>query len=402
MCRIGTPDGRVAQETFEAASVVALRTDLEGRGIHLFEAKPEGLLARLSLRKKSGQKVRIPMAELLVFNQEFAALLKAGLPLIQSLDMMIDRQRDEGFKEILMQIREKVSSGAELSDVVASYGEVFPPLYASSLKAGERSGELEGVLRRFIRYQQLIMKAQKQVVSALIYPILLVSLSLGLIAILAIFVVPKFTEFFDGLDGELPLMTRVTIGTSLAIKNNILWIFLGLVAAAFFLQQWKSTESGRVALDRLKLQIPLLGSVFNRLAFSEFCRSLSTLVSGGIPLVSAQEVSVSAVGNAYIRKALGPSISSVRQGLPLHQALEETGVVPEIAIDMVKVGEATGSLDVMLENVSDFLDEEVETLMERVLGVLEPIMLVFMGGIVAVLLVSIYLPLVSMMQQIDF
>jgi len=401
VCRVGNADGKVSEGTFEAANVAALRSDLESRGIHLFEARPESFLSRLIPRRKGARVRRVPMNALLLFNQEFASLLKAGLPMIQSLEMMIDRQRDPDFKHVLEQVRSRVSSGDELSDAISDFGDLFPPLYASTLKAGERSGELESVLRRFIRYQQLVMQARKRVVSALVYPILLVCLSLGLIIILAVFVVPKFTDFFAGLDGELPLITQITIGSSLLIKDNLLWIVLASIAGVFFFRQWKSTETGEVFVDRARLQVPLLGGIFGRLAFSEFCRSMATLLSGGIPLVQAQEVSVSAVGNSYIRKALEPTIVQVRQGQALYAALEETGVVPEITVDMVKVGEATGSLDEMLENVSDFLDDEVETLLQRVLSLLEPIMLVFMGIVVAVLLVSVYLPLVSMLQQID-
>jgi len=341
------------------------------------------------------------VATLLLFNQELAALLRSGLPLIQGLDMMLERQRDPFFLSVLTEIRDRVGGGEEFSDAVAGFENVFPPLYASTIKAGERSGELEQVIRRFIRYQKIVTQARKRIVSALIYPVVLVGLSIVLIGILTVFVIPRFTEFYSGIQGELPLLTRITVGFSLFARNNIVPILVILAVASIALVQWSRTEFGGIAIDRLRLRIPLVGKIFHSMAISEFCRSLATLLTGGIPLVAAQQVSVGAVSNAYVRQQLGPTVGKVREGESLHSALESTGVAPELAIDMVKVGEATGALDEMLGSVSDFMDEEVETKLQRVLTLIEPIMLIFMGAIVAILLVSVYLPLVNLMSQVD-
>ncbi len=400
LCRVGTPDGRVAVELREARGEEDLRAELRSQGYHVFDVRRRGLLARLPLPTLGSK--RIPMQALLIHNQEMAALLRSGLPVLQTLELVEERQREPLFRKVLGEIRQRVRSGESLSDAVASFGALFPPLYAPTLKAGERSGDLERVIRRFIRYQRLIMEARKRIVSALVYPAILIGLSIGLIGVMTVYVVPKFSEFFSGLDTELPLLTRMTMGLSSFVRDHFLLLSVALVALGVGLMQWRRTAAGEAAIDRWKLRLPLVGSIFHRTALSEFCRSLSTLLAGGLPVVSALDVSVASVGNAHVRGQLASLVGRVREGAALNAALEETGVVPELAVDMVKVGETTGSLDDMLTSVSDFFDEEVETRMQRLLSLIEPVMLVFMGLVVAILLVSIYLPLFGLMGQVQF
>jgi len=286
-----------------------------------------------------------------------------------------------------------VSSGEDLSDAFAAHGEMFPRLYPASLKAGERSGELEQVIRRFIRYQKLVLDARKRAVSALIYPAILISLSIVMLLVLTVYVVPSFTRFYEGLDAELPLLTRVVVGISHFLRGSG-WIFgVGLVVGAVALRRWARTPAGRLAVDRFKLRLPLLGPVAHLFALSEFCRSLATLLSGGIPLVQALDIATEAVGNASVRGAIEPEIRRVREGESFHAAIEGSGVFPSMAVDMAKVGEATGALDEMLSNISDFFDEKVELQLQRILALVEPAMLVFMGMVVAMILLSLYLPM---------
>jgi type IV pilus assembly protein PilC len=331
-----------------------------------------------------------------------AALLKAGLPLLQALDLMLERMHNQHFRAVLTEIRDRVKSGEDMSDAFAAFGDLFPRLYPSSLKAGERSGELELVIRRFVRYMRLVLDARRRVVSALVYPAVLVCLSIAMIIIMAIYVVPKFLVFFENLEAELPLITRMVLAVSMAANRNWPLLLVGTVAAALFYRSWSHTENGQATVDRLKLRAPFLGPVLHRFALSEFSRSLSTLLAGGIPLVPAFEIAVSAVGNTYVRSRLEPTIQMVREGKPFHAALEESGVFTDMAVDMVKVGEATGSLDEMLSNVSDFLDEQIETRMQRLLSLIEPLMLVFMGIMIAILLIAIYLPLMGALGESKF
>ncbi len=399
VCRVGTPDGRIVEELREAQGEEDLRSELRSKGYHVFDVRRRGLLAKLRLPSVGSK--RIPMQDLLIHNQEMAALLRSGLPVLQTLEMVEERQRDPLFRKTLGEVRQRVRSGESLSDAVAAFGDLFPPLYAPTLKAGERSGDLETVIRRFIRYQRLMIEARRKIISALVYPLVLVGLSLGLIGVMTVYVVPKFSAFFSGLDAELPLLTRITMGVSIFASNNIVVLAAAVVLAVLAFLQWRRTPSGAATIDRWKLRLPLVGSIFHRTALSEFCRSLSTLLSGGLPVVSALDVSVASVGNVHVRRRLGSLMGRVREGTALNAALEETRVVPELAIDMVKVGEATGSLDAMLTSVSEFFDEEVETRLQRLLSLIEPVMLVFMGAIVAILLISVYLPLFGLIGKVQ-
>jgi type IV pilus assembly protein PilC len=401
VCHLGTPEGRVVRETRAAANETVLRAELERQGLKIFAierrlglAMPSEFLARFRRERK------IPYRTLMIFNQELAALLKAGLPLLQALNLMLERMREPNFREILTQVRDRVKGGEELSDAFASFGAVFPPLYSATLKAGERTGELEQVLRRFIRYLKLVIDARKRVVSALVYPSVLVGLSIAMLFVMAIFVMPRFTVFYDSMDMQLPLLTRITLGVSLFLRDNIVFILAGIIATVVVVRRWARTPAGALRLDRMKLRIPLLGPVLHLFSLAEYCRSLSTLLSGGMPLLPSMEISGRAVSNLYVRDRIFPTLQQVREGTALYEALDKTGIVTDLAIDMVKVGEATGSLDVMLTNIADFFDEEVELRMQRILSLVEPLMLVIMGCLVAALLISVYMPMFNAMGGI--
>lgn len=404
VCHVGTSDGRVERLSRAARDERLLRDELEREGLHVFgieraAALPSlrGLLGTLGLARRR----RIPLKTLLVFSQEMAALLKAGLPLLQGLNLMLERMKEPVFREVLTEVRDRVKSGVELSDAFAEFGDLFPPLFASTLKAGERTGELEQVIRRFIRYLRLVLEARKRVFSALVYPAVLIGLSITMLFVMGVFVVPRFTIFYDAMDLELPFLTRMVVGVSTFLRDNLLPIAAGAVIASVFWSRWKRTGAGRLAVDGARLRVPFLGPVLHRFAVSEFCRSLSTLLSGGLPLVPALEISARAVGNTWIRAKVEPTVQLVREGQAFHSALETTGVFEPFAVDMVKVGEATGALDQMLSSVSDFLDEEVETRMQRILSLIEPLMLIIMGTLVAILLIAVYLPMFSALGRVQ-
>lgn len=405
VCRVGTPDGRVLEEIFTASDESALRTDLGKRGFHIFEVRRRGVPTRMAGTASAAgrfRRRRIPTQDFMVFNQEIAALLKAGLPLLQALELMLERMHNPHFKSVLTDVRDRVKSGEDLSEAFAAHGDMFPRLYPAALKAGERSGELESVIRRFIRYMKLLLDARRRVISAMVYPAVLICTSIAMIIIMAIYVVPKFMGFFAELDAELPLITRIVLAVSGFTTDNWPVILIVIAGGSIFLRSWGRTQSGRVAIDRVKVKAPLIGPVMHRFALAEFCRSLATLLSGGIPLVPAFEIAVSSVGNSWVREQIEPNIQMVREGKPFHEALEKSEVFTDMSIDMVKVGEATGSLDDMLSNVSDFLDEQIETRMQRLLSLVEPLMLVFMGIIIAILLIAIYLPMFSMLGDSQF
>lgn len=397
VCRYGTPDGQVLSQVQTGPDEAAVRRELERQGCHIFEVRPRGLPFKLRL---PGRRRRIPAEEFLAFNQEVAALLRAGLPLLQALDLMLERMEDLRLRVVLTEIRDRVKAGEELSEAFGSFGDLFPPLYAATLRAGERSGELEAVIRRFIRYLRLVITARKKVISALVYPAVLICLSIAMLTVMSIYVVPKFSRFYVDLDAELPLLTQITLGVSFWLRDHVLWLVVAFVALVAGFRTWVDTAQGRILFDRFRLRLPGLGPIFHHFALSEFCRSLSTLLAGGIPLVAALETAVGAVSNAHVAHAVRPAIDRVREGQAFYDALDESDVFPHIAIDMIKVGEATGSLDEMLTSVSDYFDERMETRMQRLLSLVEPVMLIIMGGLIATILISIYLPMFGAFSQI--
>jgi len=387
--RVGTPDGDIVERHVRAQSVSAAQDELRRQGMHVFETK-RGTLNLRDLLPRSGR--IISTERFLTFNQELLALVRAGLPIIQSFDIMLERQKNLRFREVLINIRDQIKSGVALSDAFASYGDNFPPIYSTSLRAGERSGDLEGVIRRFLRYQKIIVNLRKRVVGALVYPAVLITLSSAMVFVMLTYVIPRFAEFYTGFGAELPFFTRFMIGFATALRNNLLWVIIGIAGGSYFFRRWVNS-SGRVVWDRWKLKIPLAGGILHRFAIMQFTQSLGTLLSGGTPMVPAIEIGSQSVTNQEVSQKIFAIVQNVRQGEPLWRSLEATGVVSDLAIEMIKVGESTGALTEMLTNVSEFYDEEIEARLSRIVAAIEPIILVFMGGVIAVLLYAFYLPL---------
>jgi type IV pilus assembly protein PilC len=387
--RVGTPEGEIIERHVRATNARSAQDELRRQGMHVFEAKRGTLrLADLVPRGRGG----VSTERFLTFNQELLALVKAGLPIIQSFDIMLERQKSARFREILTDVRDKIKSGVALSDAFASYGDLFPPIYSTSLRAGERSGDLEGVLRRFLRYQKMIVNLRKKVVAALIYPLVLVSLSVGMVFVMMTYVIPRFAEFYQGFNAELPVFTRFMITLANALRNHIALFFGSIIATIFIMRRWITT-AGRLIWDRFKLKVPMVGGILHRFAIMQFTQSLGTLLSGGTPMVPAIEIASQSVTNQLVSQRIAGIVQNVREGEPLWRSLESTGVISDLAVEMIKVGESTGALTEMLANVSEFYDEEIEARLARVVAAIEPIILIFMGGVIATLLYAFYLPL---------
>lgn len=392
--RVGTPEGDVVERPVVAASMRAAQEEMRRQGLHVFGARRGALNAR-DLLPRLGRAVSTD--QFLLFNQELLALVRAGLPIVQSFDILLERQKNPRFREILAEIREKLTSGVALSDAFAAYGDLFPPIYSTSLRAGERSGDLEGVIKRFLRYQKLIVNLRKKVVAAMIYPVILIILSSGMIFIMLTYVIPKFAEFFSGFGQELPWFTRAMIGLATTLRSNIILIVVGAVVGWFLFSRWIKS-GGRVLWDRFKLHIPLVGGVLHRFAILQFTQSLGTLLSGGTPMVPAIEIASQSVTNSLVSSKISGIVQNVREGEPLWRSLDNTHAISDLAVEMIKVGESTGALTEMLANVSEFYDEEIEARLSRLVSAIEPIILVFMGGVIAVLLYAFYLPLFRLSQ----
>ena len=394
--KIGWPDGSVAEEAVQAPDAVAARVDIERRGGHVFEVRREGL----SFADRRQRRGRIKMRDFLIFNQELIALLKAGLPVVHAFELLLERQESPTLRRVLGDIRTRVNAGAAISDAFAEQGNLFPRLYWTSLKAGEKSGEIESVLRRYVKYQRTVMNLARKVVSTLVYPAILICLSVVLIAILMTVVIPKFRDFFGDFQADLPLLTVIVMNTATFLRSNVLFFLGGLAAAGFFGSRFLKSPRGAEWGDAAVLKIPVIGGIFRRFAISQFTRSLATLLGGGTPLVPALENAAQAVGNRFVSRRVSEVIPRVREGGELWKALEETGIFTNLTIEMIKVGEASGALEEMLTSVSDFYDEEIDLLLGRVISFVEPAILVIMGGVVMTILLSVYLPIFRLMSQI--
>jgi type IV pilus assembly protein PilC len=396
VCRIGTPTGEVLEQTFSAADEAALRTELEQKGYYVFS-----LRRTLSLKGMGVRQPRIGPDLLLIFAQELAALLKAGLPLVQSLDIMLDRQRHPVFRRSLTTIRDKVKSGLALSESFRAEGALYPPILSASLTAGERSGSLEGVLRRFASYLKLTQSLKKKAISTAIYPIVLVCMMLGLAGILVVFVIPQFQSFYADFEVELPSLTRGLMAFSVFLRRNLMWLGLALAAAVAFAVVWLRREGSGLVVDRALMKLPLVGPLIRMYATSQLARTLSALLAGGLPLLNAMEVSASSISNRAMARAVGQAVPLIREGKSLTVALESTHLVDNLALEMVKVGEQTGALGDMLTAVADFYDEEMSGRVATVMALAEPVVLVLMAVVVAGMLLAFYLPLFEAISAIQ-
>jgi type IV pilus assembly protein PilC len=390
-CRLGTPDGGVVEGVYIADSEAHLRHDLEHKGLCILSLK-----ARRGFLPTSWElprRRRIPQREFLVFNQELATLLKAGMPLVQSLDILRQRLTNPLFKSVLDDVYDRVRAGTALSEAFAIHAELFPGVYTASLMAGEKSGSLETVLRRYVGYMKLVGMVRRRTLAALIYPAVLVALSAVVISIIVLKVVPEFGEFYSSFGKELPLVTRVIVGVSAFIRAQLLIIVLVVGVGGTALATWLRQAGERRRFDRVLLRVPAVGNTIRKFVTAQLARTLATLLGGGIPLVNAIEIAGRSVGNRHMASEFALVGQRVREGDAFASALAAHGVFPSVAVKMAEVGESTGALGEMLNSLADFYDEEIETDLGRFVTLVEPALLIFMGLVIAGLLLALYMPL---------
>jgi type IV pilus assembly protein PilC len=389
-CRLATPTGEVREETFVADNESRLRHDLEEKGLHVLSIRRRGL--HFDWLGLPTSRRGIPAREFLVFNQELATLLKAGMPLVQSLDILRQRITSPIFKAVLDDVHERVRAGSSLSEAFETHGNLFPGVYTASLLAGEKSGGLEQVLRRYVAYTKIIGGVKRRTVSALIYPAILTALSVLVVSIIVVQVVPAFAGFYDTFGRELPLSTRIIIGFSGIVSTW--WAMLAVVGVAGGVAAWgwSRAAGNRARLHRWLLRLPFFGGVAQKFATSQLARTLATLLGGGMPLVAAIAAASRAIGNRHVAAELEAVGQRVREGEAMAAAMLARGVFPDVSIKMVEVGESTGALQEMLASLADFYDEEIETTLGRFATMVEPILLVVMGLVIASLLLALYLP----------
>ena len=389
-CRLATAGGEIVEGIYVADSEARLRRELEEKGLFVLSLQRRGAVPGFGA---GGRRTKVRQQEFLVFNQELATLLKAGMPLVQSLDILRQRVQNPTFKAVLDGVHEKVKSGTALSDAFMEHGDMFPPVYAASLMAGERSGNLDSVIRRYVAYEKVIGTVRRKTMSALIYPAVLTVLMLVLVGIIVLKVVPAFSDFYATFDAELPLSTRIMMGISAIAVNYIWFILVGIVAAFVLFRTWIRQPSQKARFHFIVLQLPWIGPTVRKFATSQLARTLATLLGGGIPLVNALEIGARSMNNRYIARELDDVGRQVREGESFARALLARGVFPDVAVKMVEVGEQTGALQEMLNSLADFYDEEIETEVGRFITLIEPALLVVMGIVIAVVVLALYMPL---------
>ena len=393
-CRLGTPGGEIIEGIYAADTEARLRQEFEEKGLYVLGISRAGGAALGRIRMPT--RARVSTREFLVYNQELATLLKAGMPLVQSLDILRRRVTHPLFKSVLDDVYERVRAGNSLSEAFEAHGTLFPGVYTASLLAGEKSGNLEQVIRRYVAYVKVVANVRRKTISALVYPAILMLLSLAVVSIIVLRVVPEFGLFYEQFDRELPLSTRIIVKISDVARTYFLLILGGLVAAAVMFWAWIREPAQRERFDRWILRLPMLGQIARKFSTSQASRTLSTLLGGGIPLVNAIDISARSIKNRYIARELQHAGQQVREGRALAAAMQDSGAFTDVAIKMVEVGESTGALQEMLNSLADFYDEEIDTNLGRFITLVEPILLVLMGLVIAGLLLSLYMPLFNM------
>ena len=381
--------GRVQEQMHAAATAEELRSRFTQAGYLVYSVRPRGVLA------SAGRPKKVKLQNFLVFNQQFVTLIRAGLPIPGSLELLGRRQKDENFKAQLENVAARVKTGESLSGAFDAQGG-FPLIFTTTLLAGERSGNLEEVLQRYADFQRVSLTVRKKLSSALVYPSLLVTLVIGLFIFLISFVVPRFAQLYDQLNAPLPAVTVVLLHVGQAAQHYGVYMLLGVAAVGYLLFRWSRTDAGAGAVDRARLALPLLGEIWRKYQVALFSRTLSTLLTGGLPLVPSLETAARSISSRQISNAVFSSVTQVREGQRLSQSLEGTRVFPELAVEMIEVGESTGALPTMLNSVAGFFEEDVETSLAAVLSLIEPAILILMGVAVAVILIALYLPILSL------
>lgn len=398
-CRLGTPGGDVIEGVYIADNEARLRREFEEKGLYVLAMKRSGGRALAGVALPTSK--RVSSREFLVFNQELATLLKAGMPLVQSLDILRRRVTNPTFKGILDDVHERVRAGSALSEAFDAHGSMFPGVYTASLLAGEKSGNLEQVLRRYVSYVKIVSGVRRKTMSALIYPAVLLVLSLIVVTIIVVKVVPEFGDFYNQFGKELPWSTRMIVGISDVVTRYFAAILVAIVGTAVAAWWWVKQPGQKRRLDRLILRLPGLGPIAQKFSTSQAARTLATLLGGGIPLVNSIEVTSRSMGNQYMASELTNAGQQVREGRALAAAMMDSGAFPDVSIKMVEVGESTGALQEMLNSLADFYDEEIDTNLGRFVTLVEPILLVVMGLIIAGLLLALYMPLFNLSSALS-
>jgi len=395
-----TVTGERVAETMDAA-VAALRREQ----VQVTKITPaaEKAAAKDKVEKKAGggsTNKTVGAKNLAVFTRQFSVMIDAGLPLVQCLDILGNQEEDKNFAEVILQTRTYVEGGAALADAMKRYPKSFDPLYTNMIAAGEAGGILDTILKRLAVYIEKAVKLKGQVKSAMIYPIAVIVIAAVVVGVILWKVIPTFAAMFEGLGAQLPLPTRIVIAMSNGVVTFGPLIIVGIGVAGFLFRRYYKTDNGRHVIDRIVLKLPVLGMLMRKIAVARFCRTLSTLIASGVPILDGLEITARTSGNAIIEDAIMTTRKSIERGETISAPLRETEIFPAMVTQMISVGEATGALDAMLAKIADFYEEEVDTAVAGLLTLLEPIMIAFLGVVVGGIVIAMYMPIFDMISKL--
>jgi type IV pilus assembly protein PilC len=393
LCKVADANGRVYSQIEAAESISDARQRLADRGLFVYQVRPRESLLGQAFGGTRGKSV--DGNDFLVFNQQFNTLIKAGIPILKALDLLAERAAAQKLRPVLGEVRRLVREGTTLSAALEQQG-VFPKVYTVSVLAGEKSGNLSGVLEYYIAYQRVTTGLRKKMIAVLIYPVILICAATAIVTYLVSSVIPKFAQLYNDLNINLPEATRILLAVTVTYRLFLLGAIALLVIAAIAAFAWSRTDQGGLTLERIKMRLPLVGETLTKFQFAQFCRTISTLLAGGTPLVQAMETSGGAISSRLVSGAITRGAQLVREGQSLHDALESTHLVPELALEMIEVGEASGALAPMLGSVAEFYEDDVNTQLTNLVALIEPAILIFMAILIAFILVALYLPMFSL------
>jgi type IV pilus assembly protein PilC len=392
-CKVGDPSGRILQFVETAQTESEARQKLAERGLYVFSIRPNLDLLSAFLRRRPERAIRAE--DFLIFNQQFNTLVKAGLTILKALDLLAERAASSKLGPILADVRQRVRDGALLSEALAAQGS-FPAVYVTVISAGERSGNLTGVLDQYISYLRVSTGFRSRLVTALIYPMVLIAVSILVVTYVVTYAMPQFASLYGELGIPLPTPTRILLALALPLRTYFLFFAAAVIIASFFVFLWTRSDRGALAIDRMKPRIPFFGQIWVKAQVAQFVRTLSTLLSGGTPLVAALHTSAAAIASRLMATSVEGAADRVKEGKSLHESLAATRLVPKLALEMIEVGEASGALSAMLVSVAEFYEEEVGTSLQRTLAWIPIIILAVMAVVVGFILISLYLPMFSL------
>jgi type IV pilus assembly protein PilC len=390
LVKVADERGHLTEQLEHGYSEDEVRERVSQQGYLVYWVKPRGMF---SPGKRRGGRIR--QSSFLVFNQQFLTLIHAGLPILTALELLLKRQKDASLKAVLDNVRERVKGGELLSDAFAAQN-MFPKMYTTTLIAGEKNGNMEEMLSRYIAFQRVAMTFRKKLLVSLVYPTLLVSVVLILVVFLVTYVVPEFAKLFDNLGAKLPTITVVMLTIGLSAQKYAVFVLAGLAGLIFLIWRWKNTDRGAERIDRVLLGMPVVGDIRLKYQVASFSRMLSTLLQGGIPLVPAMETAGASMTSRRILNGIATASGRVREGQGLAKSLEEQKIFPDLALEMLEVGESTGALPAMLNSVAEFYEEDVQTALGAAMALIEPILLIFMAIFVGGVLISLYMPIFTL------